>query len=348
MNSKGIIGTIVVVGIVVIGAVYFMTAKPANASTASNAINSSAATTSPQNTNANTNLNNNQNTQTQSNASKVSSNESNQNNSSKANSNQNNNINTNTSNNNASNNQANNTPVKPAPAKIATPAINNGTGDFADIMTGANYMTGSIEGTQIIIPLQEGHVVNNLLVLPEYYVNRLGETFTAKIASLGNNNFKLYEYYGNKNTAIFDLKYHANEGESTLGGTFTHTGSNAVTGITFNIVNPNSGGALMAMPFYHTVINGTAATITNKIGTGNYYEKYAGDNNLFTLNYNYNITGKNYQIGLVESYNGKTTGEYLLNPIGTTGNSKGIFITHPGTSKSQTFNVILTGSLSPQ
>ena len=331
MNSKGIIGTIVVVGIVVIGAVYFMTAKPANASIASNAINSSAATTSPQNTNAD--LNNNTNAQTQSNSSKI-------------NSNQNNNINT--SNNNASNNQVNNTPVKPASAKVATPAINNGTGNFADIMTGANYMTGSIDGTQIIIPLQEGHVVNNLLVLPEYYVNRLGETFTAKIASLGNNNFKLYEYYGNKNTAIFDLKYHANEGESTLGGTFTHTGSNAVTGITFNIVNPNSGGALMAMPFYHTVINGTAATITNKIGTGNYYEKYAGDNNLFTLNYNYNITGKNYQIGLVESYNGKTTGEYLLNPIGTTGNSKGIFITHPGTSKSQTFNVTLTGNLSPQ
>ncbi|WP_297522118.1 hypothetical protein [uncultured Clostridium sp.] len=344
MNSKGIIGTIVVVGIVVIGAVYFMTAKPANAST-NNAMNTSNATTSPQATSSN--LNNNESTQAQ-------------NNSSNTNSNQN--SNTNTPNNNTSNNQANNsngsgqtnnvqakpiaTPPKPAPVKVVKPAINNGTGNFADIMTGANYMTGSIDNTQIIIPLQGGHVVNKLLILPEYYVNRLGETFTAKIASLGNNNFKLYEYYGSENTAIFNLKYHSDNSE--LAGTFTHAGSNEVTGITFNIVNSEYGGTLMKMPFYHTVINGTAVTITNKIGSGGYYEKYAGDNNLFNLAYNYNITGKNYQTGLVESYNGKESGEYLLNPIGNTGNSKGVFITHPGTSESQTFNVTLTGSLSPQ
>lgn len=351
MNSKGIIGTIVVVGIVVIGAVYFMTAKPANASTnnantSQNALNSNATTTSPQNSN----LNNNGNTQGQ-------------NNSSQTNSNGNNNINSSSSNqaNNDNNGgQTNSTSVNqvqdPTPAKVVTPTINNGTGNFADIMTGANYMTGSIDGTQIIIPLQGGHVINNLLVLPEYYVNRLGETFTAKIASLGNNNFKLYEYYGNKNTAIFDLKYHSQQYEPTLAGTFTHSGSNEVTGITFDIINNNIAPPLMSMPFYHTVINGTPVTVLGKDNSdGGYYEKYAGDSNLFNLKVNYNYyngTKPKYQQELIESYNGKETGEYLLNETNNgqrnNGDCTGVFISHPGTSESQTFNVTLTGSLSPQ
>lgn len=343
MKSKAIIGTIIAVGIVVIGAVYFMSSTPAQATTSTNtglnvnALNSTSNATGATNSQNNVNTNNqNKDIHTQNTSSQA------------KNTNESNN-NQNTQNNN-NNNQAQAKPTPtPAPKPVVKKAtINTGTGNFADIISGANYMTGTIDGTQIIIPLQGGHVVNNMLVLPEYYTSKLNETFTAKIASLGDNNFVLYEYYGDTNTATFKLKYHNTQyGAPTLAGTFTHTGSNEVTGITFNLVSSNYSGMLAKMPFYHTNINGTDVTVISKFNNSGYYEKYAGDNNLFTLSYDYKNNNRKYQFILNESYNGKISGEYLLNPIGNTGNAKGIFITKPGTSESQTFDVTLTGSLNP-
>ena len=367
MKSKSIIGTLIVVGIVVIGAIYFMSSTPTQATTSTNTgLNSSALNTPSatngvtksnnknihtqnnsnqdnknNNQNNNENNNNNQNNNNNNNNNKKNNN---QNNNENKNNNQNNNEN-NKNNNNGNNNGNNNNSQSTDKSKKST--INTGTGNFADIIAGANYMTGTIDGTGIIIPLQGGHVINNMLVLPEYYTSRLNEKFTAKIASLGNNNFVLYEYYNGKNTAIFKLNYLSNQYAPTLSGTFTHTGSNEVTGITFHLVTTDNSGPLQAMPFYHTNISGTPVTITVDGSTFKYYEKYAGDNNIFTLTNNYNITNKKYNNGLVESFNGKTTGEYLLNQIGQTGNYSGIFISKPGTSESKTSNVTLKGNLTP-
>ncbi|MGL5575061.1 MAG: hypothetical protein ACRDCW_05840 [Sarcina sp.] len=345
MKTKAIIATIVIVGIIVIGSIYFMTSTPAHASinstvgVNSSSTNPTSATPSKINSsNATTNQNNSNATATPSVTA----------------SNNNNNNNNNQSNANSPQQSANNTENAPAnqsnnnSQQASTPAITS-TGNFADIVNGASYMYGTINGVGVVIPLQGGHVVNNLLVLPEYYTSRLNETFTAKIASLGNNNFDLYEYYNGKNTAIYKLKYLTNNGGApTLGGTFTHTGSNAVTGITFNLINSEYAGPLQAMPFYHTNIAGTSVTIAPSAQNQfQLTEYYAGDSNAFTLKPNYNITNKNYQFGLDETYNGKVTGQYLLNPINGTSNFNGIFIAHPGTSQSKTYNVTLTGSLNP-
>ena len=334
MKSKAIIGTIIAVGIVVIGAVYFMTSTSTNTTSTNTGLNANNL-----NNASTTNMNSNSSTATNS------SSQTNMNTNSNNANNQNKDIHTSNQPANTNNNQAQ---TAPAPKPVAPkPTINTGTGDFADIISGANYMSGSIDGTQIVIPLQGGHVVNNMLVLPEYYTSKLNETFTAKIASLGDNNFTLYEYYGDTNTAIFKLKYHANEAEPSLSGTFTHTGSNDVTGISFNLVSTNMAPPVMQMPFYHTNINGAQVTIIPSPNSSKFYEKYSGDSNLFTLNYNYSSYNKNYQVQLDESYNGQKTGEYLLNQIHNTNEYTGVFITKPGTSSSKTYNVTLTGNLHP-
>lgn len=363
MKTKAIIGAIIAVGIVVIGSVYFMTSTPAHATTSTNTglttdavSQGNTSTSNANNTNSNSNANssnvNSNSTATTNNSNNQKNNNNNENNSASHTSAQQSNSNNNHINNNQSNNnsQAQSQPKEQqalAP-KPTAPTITS-TGNFADIINGATYMSGTIDGVGVVIPLKGGHVVNNLLVLPEYYTSRLNETFTAKIASLGNNNFDLYEYYNGKNTAIFKLKYDVNQGGlPSLGGTFTHTGSNEVTGITFNLVNNNYAGQLQAMPFYHTNIAGTPVTIAPAGPNGwNYSEHYSGDNNPFTLKIDYNITGKNYRLGLEETYNGQKTGEYLLNPISGTNNYSGVFIAHPGTPKAKSYNVTLTGSLNP-
>ncbi|WP_297437022.1 hypothetical protein [uncultured Clostridium sp.] len=325
---KSIIGTIIIVGIVVIIAVYFMTATPAKASTINtNTLNNTSSIKKNANlngtANSQNNANNNQNTSNQS-------------------------KNTKESNNVNYNNQAQSNPIPISKPVIKKPTINTGTGNFDDILSGATYLTGIVNGSEISIPLKGGHIVNNMLVLSEYYINKLNETFTVKIASLGNNNFTIYEYYNGNNTSVFKLKYHSYKYGPFLSGTFTQTASNAITGVSLYFIAPDSAPPMTQMPFYHTIINGTPVTIISSIvNRPNYYEKYAGDNNIFTLNYKFPVTDKKYQNELIESYNGEKTGEYLLNQIPNTGNSKGLFIIKPGTSESKTYNVTLTGNFTP-
>lgn len=192
-------------------------------------------------------------------------------------------------------------------------------GNFADIVNGSNYMEGSINGVSIIIPLVGGKVVNNQLVLNEYYTSRLNEVFTAKISSIGDNNFILYEFYNGEHTATFKLRFFNNEGQESLGGTFTHAGSNEVTGITFNLISNQACSLMTDYPFYEGTVGGTNVTIVSVPSTNSWLEKYSGDNNVFQLNYDWNV-GKTLdgidtenKLILRESFNGKTTGYYILN-----------------------------------
>ena len=154
-------------------------------------------------------------------------------------------------------------------------------GNFADIVNGSNYMEGNINGVGIIIPLVGGKVVNNQLVLNEYYTSRLNEVFTAKISSIGDNNFILYEFYNGEHTATFRLRFFNNQGQQSLGGTFTHVGSNEVTGITFNLVNNQACSLMTDYPFYEGTVGGTNVTIVSVPSTNSWIEKYSGDNNAF-------------------------------------------------------------------
>ncbi|MGL4989831.1 MAG: hypothetical protein ACRC57_01520 [Sarcina sp.] len=224
------------------------------------------------------------------------------------------------------------------------------TGDFADIVNGANYMIGSINGTNIIIPVKNGQVVNNQLVLPEYYTSEPNETFTAKISSLGNGNFILYEFYNGQNTATFKLKYNNNqEGMQTLSGTYTHAGSSSVSGITFYLNGAQFEG-MASMPFYHGIVDGTPVRfIMDGTQSMKYIEYYEGDNNSFILTQDWNILrNTDYDIGFTESYNGNTTGEYLLKYDGQNYTQlTGVYIKKPGTPQQQSFPVTFTGNLSP-
>ncbi|MGL5416733.1 MAG: hypothetical protein ACRDAU_13790 [Clostridium sp.] len=213
---------------------------------------------------------------------------------------------------NTSSNKSANTPsnTQATPNVVNTSTTtpqNNGTGDFAGILSGAKYFVGNIEGDTIIIPLNNGRVVNNQLILNEYYLDRLHEVFTLKIDSLGNNNFTFYEYYNGQNTGIFKLKLSSSSYAETLSGTYSKPGSNNLVGISLQAYLNNN-----AYPFYCGTVNGTPVTLVQNSNSGGYYEIYAGDNNVFNLSYAPQVQQPTNGIAYTESFNGKTTGLYKL------------------------------------
>lgn len=350
MKIKGIIiGIIVAIILIIVAIVYFIMSPLSSTSQKSvstlGANNTDSAstmnTTNNKTTNTKPHINNISNGTT-----KNISNTENSNNASNTN-----NINTNTSENKKANtiNTGNNTGS--VNTNTSTTTMAKSTGNFADIVNGANYMIGSIDGTNIIIPVKNGQVVNNQLVLPEYYTSEPNETFTAKISSLGNGNFILYEFYNGKNTATFKLQYSNNqEGMQTLGGTYTHAGSSSVSGITFYLNGATQFEGMIEMPFYHGIVDGTSVRFIMDGTQGTkYIEYYEGDSNSFILKQNWKILrNTNYDIGFTESYDGNITGEYLLKYNGQNSTQlTGEYIKKPGTADQQSFSVTFTGSLSP-
>lgn len=221
------------------------------------------------------------------------------------------------------------------------------TDDFSDIINGANYMDGTINGVNIIIPLVGGKIVNNQLILTEYYTSRLNEKFTLKISSIGNNNFIAYEFYNGEHTGTFKLKYFSNQ--SSLAGTFTHVGSNKVTGVRFNIWNSYNSGPEKGYPFLKGVVAGNNVLITTT-GFSTWSEKYTGDNNIFKLSYNYNVPNKFHGVNtenktpIQESYNGKVTGYYIFNRSISNKNYTGYYIS---LSNNNVYPFTFKGSYSP-
>ncbi|MGL5416326.1 MAG: hypothetical protein ACRDAU_11750 [Clostridium sp.] len=219
----------------------------------------------------------------------------------------------------------------------------NGTGNFSDIINGNKYLIGSIEGDTIIIPLKSGVIKNNQLILPEYYVDKLDETFTLKVDSLGNNYFTMYEYFDNINTGIFKLKCSASPYNITLSGTFSKPNSDVVVGIKFSSINE---GSISSYPFFNGIVNGTPVTFAQTTDSSGFFEKYSGDNNIFNLKYYSNQKLSNsYSILLDESFNGKITGQYELNSFNNSEILKGFYI--PSSNKELKYPVTFTGSFAP-
>ncbi|WP_297520277.1 hypothetical protein [uncultured Clostridium sp.] len=351
MKIKSIIATIVILGVIGTGSLYLMNSHTANAST--NTTNSNNLV-SPNNTiNSNNEASTTGNTNTQNTESTKPVNLNNKTTTAKAQNTKESstqNI-TNNTNNSSTNQNSQKTKVQTSATPPTTNMIKS-TGDFSDIVSGSSYMSASIAGTNIVLPFNNAHIVNNQLVLPEYYTSKLNEVFTAKISSTGNGNFVLYEFYDNKHTATMDLKYHSNQYESYLSGTFKHVGSNAVTGLKFDIITKLNSSVIDYTPFYHCNIAGTPVNITvaNPSLNNKWLESYAGNPNTFNLAIDYDLSST-YRIGLLETYNGKKTGEYLLNPNDpndTFNNTyTGVFITKPNTPQSKSYSVTLTGNYSP-
>ncbi|MGL5415446.1 MAG: hypothetical protein ACRDAU_07290 [Clostridium sp.] len=219
---------------------------------------------------------------------------------------------------------------------------NNGNGNFSSIVNGAKYFSGNIEGDTIIIPLNDGTVVNNQLILKEYYVDRLNEVFTLKIDSEGNNNYTFYEYYNGVNTGIFKLKATTSQGEVSLNGTYSKPGSDSVIGISLQAYTNGN-----IYPFYCGVVDNTPVTFINKEDGSGYYEKYAGDNNLFSVvnDYYYKNNYQKYNEYLDEEFGGRVTGEYEVNVNENGEDIKGIYI--PASNKNVEYPVTLIGSFTP-
>ncbi|WP_297639351.1 hypothetical protein [uncultured Clostridium sp.] len=234
--------------------------------------------------------------------------------------------------------------VSSSSTKTSTPiSKSNGTGNFSDLINGDKYLIGTIEGDTIVIPLKSGVVNNNQLILPEYYVDKLDETFTLKIDSLGNNNFTMYEYYNGINTGIFKLKCSPSSYNTTLSGTFSKPGSNVVIGINFS--SSNNGG-ILSYPFFNGLVNGTPVTFAQTADSSGFFEKYSGDSNIFNLKYNYDQSLiKNYKILLTESFNNKITGQYELNSYDNGEILKGLYV--PASNPKLKYPVTFTGSFNP-
>lgn len=228
--------------------------------------------------------------------------------------------------------------------EISTSAAkSNGTGNFSDIINGDKYLIGSIEGDTIIIPLKSGVIKNNQLILPEYYIDKLNETFTLKIDSLGNNTFTMYEYFDNMNTGIFKLKCSTSSHNTIFSGTFSKPNSNVVVGIKFSSIN---GETTSNYPFFNGVVDNTPVTFAQTINSSGFFEKYSGDSNLFNLKYDYNQKHDNsYAIILNESFDGNITGQYELNSFNNGEILKGFYI--PSSNKKIKYPVTFTGSFKP-
>ncbi|WP_297632748.1 hypothetical protein [uncultured Clostridium sp.] len=225
-------------------------------------------------------------------------------------------------------------------ANTTSTTADNGTGNFASIVNGAKYFSGNIEGDTIIIPLNDGTVVNNQLILKEYYVDRLNEVFTLKIDSEGNNNYTFYEYYNGVNTGIFKLKATSSIGEISLHGTYSKPGSDNVIGISLQAYTNEE-----SYPFMCGIVNNTPVTFIPGVNYGGYYEKYAGDNNLFNINYNYQEKSQKYNAYFNEEFEGKITGEYELNISKNGKQMSGVYI--PASNKNVSYPVTLIGSFTP-
>lgn len=217
------------------------------------------------------------------------------------------------------------------------------TGNFSDIINGNSYLIGTIEGDTIIIPLKNGVINNNQLILHEYYVDKLDETFTLKVDSLGNNNFIMYEYFNNINTGIFKLKCTPTAYCSNLSGTFSKPGSNEVLGIKFYSF---TRGSTANYPFFNGIVNGTPVTFAQTANSSGFFEKYSGDNNVFNLKFDYTENPNNgYTNILIESFNGKITGQYDLNSYNNGEILKGFYI--PSSNSKIKYPVTFTGSFTP-
>lgn len=242
-----------------------------------------------------------------------------------------------------------NTDVKTIPTTLTvhstlpTTSTTHSTGNFSDIMNGNSYLIGTIEGDTIIIPLKDGIMSNNQLILHEYYVDKLDETFTLKVDSLGNNNFIMYEYFNNINTGIFKLKCTPTAYSSNLSGTFSKPGSSEVFGIKFYSFNR---GLTDNYPFFNGIVNGTPVTFAQTANSSGFFEKYSGDNNIFNLKSTYNQSlSKEYNNILIESFNGKVTGQYDLNSYDNGEILKGFYI--PSSNQKLKYPVTFTGSFNP-
>lgn len=214
---------------------------------------------------------------------------------------------------------------------------------FSKLLSGEGTLIGNVsDGATIVIPLADGVIKNNQFVVPEYYTSLPWETFTDYITADGNSKYTINEYYNGIHTGIFNVTENAN---NALVGEFKHVSNGQTANVSMKIENSRNAKKLANKPFYIGVIGQTAVTLINTYN-GKYIEYYHGDKNLFNVEKVQNNSNSNYDVELQESYQGKVTGEYLLNDVGND-TYTGVFIKNPNSQNPVKSTVGLTGSNSP-
>ncbi|MGL5823101.1 MAG: hypothetical protein ACRCYE_15965 [Sarcina sp.] len=214
---------------------------------------------------------------------------------------------------------------------------------FSKLLSGEGTLMGNIsDGATVVIPLAEGVIKNNQFVVPEYYTSLPWEQFTDYIAADGNNKYTINEYYNGVHTGIFNIRETTN---NNLVGSFEHVSNQQMSNVSMQIESSRNAGTLANKPFYIGVIGQTAVTLVNTFN-GKYVEYYHGDKHVFNVKKVQNNSNSNYNIELQESYDGKITGEYLLNDVGND-TYTGVFIKAPNSQNPVKSTVGLTGSNSP-
>ncbi|MGL4741173.1 MAG: hypothetical protein ACRC41_10260 [Sarcina sp.] len=214
---------------------------------------------------------------------------------------------------------------------------------FSKLLSGEGTLIGNVSnGATVVIPLADGIIKNNQFVVPEYYTSLPWEHFTDYIAADGNNKYTINEYYNGVHTGIFNVTESAN---NKLVGSFEHVSNQEMANVSMQIESSRNVGKLENKPFYIGVIGQTAVTLVNTFN-GKYVEYYHGDEKVFNVEKVQNNSSNNYDVELEESYNGKVTGEYLLNDVGND-TYTGVFIKAPNSQNPVKSTVGLTGSNSP-
>lgn len=216
--------------------------------------------------------------------------------------------------------------------------------DISNLIKQGSLLYGTVgNGIKIIIPCKDGIMVDNELVVPEYYIDKPWEKFTDHITIDNKGNFIITEFYKDKEIGKFNLKQ---EGLNLV-GELTNIDDNTLSRAKFININKDNiqNGQLMKKPFYIGVVGNLAITLTNEFN-GHYTGYYHGYKQLINIVKEENSSNSSYNIQLNEYLKGKLIGEYFLNNIGND-TYTGIFIRYHNGVKSKKVTVGLTGSNSP-
>ena len=215
---------------------------------------------------------------------------------------------------------------------------------ISDLMKQGSLLYGTVaNGTKIIIPCKEGVIVDNKLVVPEYYVNMPWKKFTDYITTDNKGNFIITEFYKDKEIGKFNLKQ---EG-SNLVGSLENIGDNTLSKVEFTDISRSriQSGQLMKKPFYIGVVGKSAVTLTNEFND-HYTAYYHGYKYLIDVVKQENSSDSNYNIQLNEYWKGHFIGEYFLNNVGND-TYTGVLIRYPNKPNPKKITVGLTASNSP-
>ncbi|WP_297523161.1 hypothetical protein [uncultured Clostridium sp.] len=254
----------------------------------------------------------------------------------------------NTTSNNNDNTQSSNNNINTNTTQ-STFKMNLGNGKFDDLIQATSFLYGEVSnGARLVVNIGST-IVNNQLCGTEYYLNKPSEKFNVKISSVGDEKYAIYEFYNGVHTGTYII----NGASGTIPATYAHAGSNKTINATFYSNNIEARhefqlhGLMDNYPFYGGEVAGTQITWINT-NNGNFEEYYNGDTNAFKIaqDENYSYQGE-YSAAYTETYNGKKTGEYLLNYSSSTNEHTGKYIKYSNGVAGVSYNVTIKGSEKP-